>query len=201
MFVGAVILALFLFSVILHEMAHGYAADFLGDPTARHAGRLTFNPLPHLDWFYSLVMPAMLYWTAGFPFGGLKPVPVNPYNLKNPFRDMMWIALAGPGANVLLALVLRLALLAAPGTGSGVLPAILIAGIYLNLILAAFNLLPIPPLDGSKILMGLLPREQAYALLRLEPFGLVIVLALLLTGWLTPAVEYMFSVMGHFMGI
>ncbi len=177
-------------AVTVHEVAHGLMAYRLGDPTPKMAGRLTLNPIKHLDLFGTL---AFILTQA---IGWAKPVPVNPQNLKSPRRDMMWIALAGPMANFLLAascaLLLRnLHLLLWPLSflGQGVLqffgkPLLLMLalGVQLNIGLAIFNLLPVPPLDGSKVLAGLLPRKLAWHYSRLEPFGFIILLLLIFTG-------------------
>lgn len=164
-----------LFALTVHEYAHGWVADRLGDPTAREAGRLTFNPLAHLDPIGTL----MLFLVH---FGWAKPVPVNPYNLRNPKRDMIWVSLAGPVANILLAVLCAQVLkgLFSMGITSDVLFRMLYYGVLINLILAVFNLIPIPPLDGSKILMGLLPPEQAFRFAQLERSGPVILIVLVM---------------------
>jgi len=171
-------------AITFHELAHGYVADRLGDPTARLAGRLTINPLKHLDPIGTLVfvITRMIGWA--------KPVPVNPYNLRNPKKDMIWVSLAGPAANLIIAVlasvVFRL-LLNLPVSPFSVLgqtilaPLILITQITvtINIGLGVFNLIPVPPLDGSKILMGLLPHRQAAAYSRIEPYGFFILLGLI----------------------
>lgn len=178
-----------LLAITLHEVAHGRVALAFGDPTARAMGRLSLNPLRHVDPIGTVLVPlAMLLLPGGFIFGWARPVPVNFSRLRNPRRDMMLVALAGPGANLAMALgwalVWRIGLATAghnPGIG---LPMYYmgLAGVFINVLLAVLNLLPIPPLDGSRVLAGLLPARQAGLLMRLEPFGLVILLALLVTG-------------------
>ncbi|TET11868.1 site-2 protease family protein [Candidatus Aerophobetes bacterium] len=175
-----------IFSVILHECAHGLAAERCGDPTARQAGRITLNPIPHLDPIGSILIPGImilmsLVTGSGFIFGWAKPVPINPYNFNDPKRDMMWVGLAGPATNFAVALFLALVfrLLAISASLGAV---ILFYGITINLILGFFNLIPIPPLDGSRILTGLLPEEYAYKLSRIEPFGFMILIILFISG-------------------
>ncbi len=176
-----------IFSVVVHEVAHGLAAYALGDSTARDNGRLTLNPLPHLDPMMTLVVPVLFYFSLGTAFGGAKPVPVNYFNLRNPKRDMMLIGAAGPLSNFVLAFVSLLALVLLSRTGlpyiSGVV-VVLLALYQINLLLIAFNLIPIPPLDGSRILTGLLPPGPARAYASLEPYGFIIIVALLFTGLL-----------------
>ncbi|HQO57528.1 MAG TPA: site-2 protease family protein [Candidatus Omnitrophota bacterium] len=169
-------------SVILHEVAHGWMAYFLGDATARQAGRLTLNPLKHIDPWGTFVVPAVLKFMGLSPIGWAKPVPINFSNLRVPKRDMIWVALAGPATNIGLALFSSLLLKVAP-----VVPFardLLSVVILLNLLLAAFNLIPIPPLDGSRVVMGLLPTRWLKSYVRLEPIGLLIVFAGLNLGLL-----------------
>ncbi|RMG43770.1 MAG: site-2 protease family protein [Candidatus Dadabacteria bacterium] len=181
-----------LIAVVLHEIAHGYVAERFGDPTARLAGRLTLNPIKHIDLFMTIIVPAVLI-VSGSPiiFGGAKPVPVDPRNFDNPKRAMGWVAVAGPVTNFVLALIayilLRVvelfdisALSGVTLTGGFIL--FLIYSIIINVILAVFNLIPVPPLDGGRIAVALLPLKAARPLARLEPFGLLIVVALLFSG-------------------
>lgn len=173
-----IILALIL-SIIIHEVAHGYMANFLGDPTARLAGRLTMNPIPHIDPLGSVIIPGLLLLgNAGILFGWAKPVPYNPYNLKNQRWGEVLVAAAGPGVNIVIALIF--ALFIRVGVQAGIdLSFIQIASyiVYINILLAFFNLIPIPPLDGSKILAGMLPlslqiKYQRLAFL-MERYGLL----------------------------
>ena len=177
-----IILPVLLFSAIIHECAHGWTAEKLGDPTARDAGRITLNPLPHIDPMGSIIVPLILLLASGgrFAFAWAKPVPVNFYNLRNPKRDMVWVSFSGPASNFFLVLICTL-LFRVSIFRIGLGP-LLGWGIFINLILGIFNLLPIPPLDGSKILMGILPREMAYSYSRLEPYGSIILIAFIVLG-------------------
>jgi Zn-dependent protease len=184
-------------AVVFHEVAHGWVANRLGDPTAAQLGRLTLNPIAHIDLFGSILVPLMLIVAnSPFVFGYAKPVPVNYYNLRNPKRDMMWVALAGPATNLILAAVFTVlwksfALLLNDGVpradvGAGQFVAVMLtlmaqAGIVINIALAVFNALPFPPLDGGRVMIGLLPHPLSSALARVEPFGFIILIALLMT--------------------
>lgn len=176
-------LGILIFSAILHEIAHGYVADRFGDPTARLAGRLTLDPRPHIDTFMTILLPLMLI-ISGSPiiFGGAKPVPVDPFNLKEGRKDVALVALVGPLVNALIAiaaaLLLRL-LDAIPVLVPGIIGLFLIQVIRYNLLLAIFNLLPIPPLDGSKVFAMLLPEDTANKYLAMGQFGMLILFFLL----------------------
>ena len=197
-----------LVSVILHEVAHGKAAELLGDPTARRLGRITLNPIKHIDPFMTVLLPAVLI-LSGSPviFGGAKPVPVNPLNFKHPRQGMALVAIAGPITNFILAGVSYLFFLLINFQSSNlvllsfrpldlILPFFLF-GIVINLVLALFNLLPVPPLDGGRIMVGVLPLPLARLWSRLEPVGLFIVVALIYLGVfeavIEPVLEWVFS--------
>ncbi|RYZ13137.1 MAG: site-2 protease family protein [Comamonadaceae bacterium] len=185
-----------IFAITVHEAAHGYAAKHFGDNTAYMLGRMTLNPLKHIDPVGTILMPLVLFFaTSGaFLFGYAKPVPVNFGHLRNPRRDMIWVALAGPGSNFVMAIGWALLLVTLVGLGVEETFFIKMAqgGILVNLVMWAFNLFPLPPLDGGRVLSGLLPRGAAQQFLaRIEPYGFFIVMALVLAGivsryWLSP---------------
>lgn len=172
-----------LLAITLHEAAHGYAADLLGDDTARRAGRISLNPLRHIDPFGTVLLPGLLLLSGThFLFGYAKPVPVNFWRLRNPRRDMVWVAAAGPGMNLALALAAAFLYHALVLLPDGVAPWAqlnLANAIQLNVVLAVFNMLPIPPLDGGRVAVGLLPDFIARPLARVEPVGIFIVLGLM----------------------
>jgi Zn-dependent protease len=163
-------------------------AKKLGDPTAEMMGRLTLNPIKHIDPIGTVVLPLLMLWMGGFVFGWAKPVPITWENLKHPKRDVALVAVAGPGANLIMAvmwaLIMKLAILLMPISPWLARPLLLMgaAGVLINLVLMALNLLPLPPLDGGRILTGILPGPWAWKLSRIEPYGILILLALLLTG-------------------
>ncbi len=184
-----------LFAITVHEAAHGYAARHYGDNTAHMLGRITLNPLKHIDPVGTIAMPLLLYFaTSGaFLFGYAKPVPVNFGRLRNPKRDMVWVALAGPGANLAQAVLWTITLyfLVASGVEERFFIEMCRAGVLVNLVMFAFNLFPLPPLDGGRILVGLLPHHLAHSVSRIEPWGFFIVMALVISGvvgnlWLRP---------------
>ncbi len=188
-----------LFALTFHEFAHGYAAYRLGDPTAKDAGRLTLNPLSHLD-------PIGTIAFFFIKFGWAKPVPVNPAYFRDPKRDMLWVALAGPATNLAIAIASALItkaiwLLATVLPYSSMMEAILvplnsmlIASVWINLVLCIFNFLPIPPLDGSRILVGLLPDDMARSYLKIERYGFIIILVLAFSGILSKVIMPVISI-------
>ncbi len=168
-------LAVLILSVVVHEVSHGLMANKLGDSTAKEMGRLSLNPIKHLDFMGSFLVPLVSYSLGGFIFGWAKPVPFNPYNLKNQKWGPGLVALAGPASNLAVALVFGLGLRFIPG----LTPATVLASsavVYINILLAIFNLVPLPPLDGSKILAGFLPYRYERQFLMLERYGFLLVL-------------------------
>lgn len=176
------VVAITIVSITSHEAAHGFAADRLGDSTARERGRLTLNPLPHIDLFFTILLPlALLLSGTGFVFGGAKPVPVDLRRLGNPRRDWALVGIAGPAMNLALAALLAAALSVAVhllGVAPGPLVEVLAAGVFVNVLLAVFNLIPIPPLDGSRVLQLFLEGEALRLWLRLERWGLLVIVGL-----------------------
>lgn len=196
-----------LFAITVHEVAHGWVARALGDRTAEMMGRLTLNPIKHIDPIGTVLVPGLLLLTTGFLMGWARPVPVAMRNLRHPRRDMALVAAAGPGVNLLMALgwavVARLAVFYHQAVGGevGQIPLFLVfvgmAGIFINVVLMVLNLLPIPPLDGGRVLAGLVPLSVSRWLDRIEPFGLFIVVGLLVSGLLG---GLLFPVMGVVIG-
>ena len=213
-------------AVVLHEYAHGRVAYFFGDPTAKSLGRLTLNPIPHIDLYGSLIVPLILFLIpGGFIFGWAKPVPINAGKLHNPKRDMALVAVAGPLMNLFLAVVSALLLALfwyidptlkenwppQPGVelrgdllGMILVPlsAMALFSMLINIVLFAFNLLPIPPLDGSRVLVSVLPPKQAIALNRLEPYGMLVVIGLIMVNSYIPILSmYIGSILDVFFHI
>ncbi len=180
-----------LFGITLHEAAHGYVARMFGDPTAWQAGRISLNPIRHIDLVGTIIVPLVLLFSTkllgggGLLFGWAKPVPVDWGRLRRPKRDMLWVALAGPASNMVMAILWAISLRVLADTGGSqddFWVQMAIAGIQVNLILMALNLIPLPPLDGGRIVFSLLPDRAAWQYSRIEPYGLLILIVLMLTG-------------------
>jgi Zn-dependent protease len=172
-----------LYSIILHEMAHGKVAEIMGDPTARMYGRLTLNPIPHLDLFGTLLPVLLLLVGSPIVFGWAKPVPINPYNFTDYRKGMIWVSAAGILTNLFVAWILATVVKFLPESNNVILHALaqaLTFGVRINIVLAVFNLIPVPPLDGSRLFSTLLPYEFAQYIYRLEPFGFFILLFILM---------------------
>lgn len=211
-----IFLVALLFSVCLHEAAHGWVAWRNGDPTAKLAGRITLNPVPHIDIFGSILFPALLLWSgSGVLLAWAKPVPVNHRNFRNPRKGFAWVSISGPGSNLLLAAIAAavIHIWGAVGAGLGsqgdshgsvriALPIVLllIVLVKVNVYLALFNMLPIPPLDGGHFLIGVLPHSQSVALQRIAPFGMLIIMGLaispVLQALIMPAANLIFQLLG-----
>jgi len=189
-----------IFAITVHEAAHGYAARHFGDMTAYHAGRITLNPLKHIDPFGTILLPALTIMLGGILFGWAKPVPVDFSRLRNPKKDMLWVAAAGPASNFLMAIFWAIALkysISAPESITIPLALMAKAGIAINVVLMVLNLLPLPPLDGGRIAVSLLPTHLARPFSQIERYGFVILIVLLFTGILSkilgPLVNFFYS--------
>jgi len=194
-------LAVLIMSAVIHEVSHGVVAEYLGDPTARLAGRLTLNPVKHLDFFGSFLLPVSLWFLTGggMVFGWAKPVPYNPMNLRDPLAGAGKIAVAGPVSNLAIASVfgIILRIFSVTGFAPALLPDLFAVIIYINILLAVFNLVPIPPLDGSKALFAILPKnEVSYRLAYfLERYGMILVLFFIFFGFqlIAPIIQFLFT--------
>ncbi len=191
-----------IFAITLHEAAHGYAAKYFGDSTAYMMGRVTLNPFSHIHLVGTILLPLLLYFSTNgaLLFGFAKPVPVDFGNLRHPKRDMVWVALAGPASNLVQAIVWALLFVVYTdfGVSEKFFLAMCKAGVLSNVVMFAFNLFPLPPLDGGRIVVGLLPWKQAYQFSRIEPYGFYIVMALAIMGvvnhlWLDPVMNATFG--------
>ena len=196
-----------LFAITVHETAHGWMALQLGDKTAMMLGRLTLNPFKHIDPLGTILIPGLMYMLAGFMFGWAKPVPVTWQNLKQPKRDMVFVAAAGPMSNLVMALLWALAIRIGLALGDAGLALVFmgVAGIFINTILMVLNLLPLPPLDGGRVMTGLLPGPLAYKFSLIEPYGFFILVGLLVTGLLGvilwPVIEFFMGLMAGVSGL
>ncbi len=200
-----------LFAITLHEVAHGWVAKKFGDTTAQSLGRLSLNPLKHIDPVGTILVPIVLIVVTSYAFGWAKPVPVNFNQLRNPKKDMVWVAAAGPFANVLMTMLWSIILVTAISSAGSenkyaeFFVLMSMAGIFINLVLMVLNLLPIPPLDGGRVLSGLVPNNISALLSKIEPYGLFILLGLMFMGLLnklvfTPSILILFFIMS-FLGI
>ena len=199
MILTLIIIFILFFSIIIHEYAHGWVAYKLGDPTPLISKRLTLNPFVHIDLWGTILLPFLLLviTRGGFTFGYAKPVPINPYNFKEPKRDIMWVGIAGPTSNFLLALFLaQLLKISLPL----IIAQAIAYGVLINLLLGIFNLIPIPPLDGSRVLTAFLPPRVTYNYLKLELLGFFIIVLLIGSGaisWLIlPVIKFILSILG-----
>jgi Zn-dependent protease len=198
-----------LFAITLHEAAHGYVARHFGDMTAYQQGRISLNPMRHIDPVGTILLPLLTLWMGGILFGWAKPVPVNFGNLRSPKKDMLWVALAGPASNIVMALgwalFAKIALAFPENYYSAPLLEMAMIGIKINVVLAALNLLPLPPLDGGRIAISMLPHRQAFQLAKIEPYGMFILIFLALTSvlwWiLSPLMNVMYAVIQSIFGL
>lgn len=189
---------LLMIAMVVHEFSHGWMAYKLGDMTAKYSGRLTLNPLAHIDIFWTVLIPMIIFISTGFFIAAAKPVPINYWSLKNPKRDIILIGASGPVSNFILAFLLSIFLKFMPQGAIGY--SIIANLIYINVMLGVFNLVPVPPLDGSRVMMGILPQELANRYASIEPYGLIIVTFLFFTGTLFkviwPIITFLMNLLG-----
>jgi Zn-dependent protease len=198
-----------LFAITLHEAAHGYVARHFGDMTAFREGRISLNPLRHIDPVGTILLPLLTLWMGGILFGWAKPVPVNFAALRRPKQDMLWVAIAGPASNLVMALawalLYKLAWLNPENYFAEPMLGMAMWGIKINVVLMVLNLLPLPPLDGGRVAVSLLPHRQAFQLAKIEPYGMFILIFLAITpvlGWvLSPLLAMMFKLLSMLFGI
>lgn len=193
-----------IFAITVHEAAHGYAARYFGDMTAQEEGRISLNPLKHIDPFGTIILPALTVMLGGILFGWAKPVPVNFGRLRNPKKDMLWVAAAGPASNLVMAIIWALVLKSSLSLPDAIAVPLLLmakAGVMINIVLMVLNLLPLPPLDGGRIAVSLLPNNLARSFAQLERYGFVILIVLLFTGILgkimDPFIGAAYSIINH----
>ena len=198
-----------LFAITLHEAAHGYVARHFGDMTAAQAGRISLNPMRHIDPFGTVILPLLTLWMGGILFGWAKPVPVNFAALRNPKKDMLWVAIAGPASNLVMAmawaLIYKMGLMFPESYFADPMLGMAMWGIKINVVLMVLNLLPLPPLDGGRVAVSLLPHRQAFQLAKIEPYGMFILIFLAITPVLSlilsPLIGLVFKMLSLLFGI